>query len=149
MSDADQGVRRQSRHHSYLLQLLRRFGKFVAVQQDGTWSLDEARSGECEKNPKKRVFFFLPKKKKNLLIGHRRGGTPGDPISARGRDNVAKRLGRNELVDGPSVTRKHCEFETARGILEHRPLRLPSEPTNSLTGVFSAGRIEFRSLKTV
>jgi bifunctional enzyme CysN/CysC len=136
MIDADQGVRRQSRHHSYLLQLLGVREVAVAVNKMDLVDYDEARFREIETEYKSYL--------KGIGVEARRV----IPISAREGDNVASASDRMTWYDGPSVIETLAEFELPESS-EHRPLRLPLQDVYKFDDRrILAGRIESGSLKT-
>jgi bifunctional enzyme CysN/CysC len=136
MIDADQGVRRQSRHHSYLLQLLGVREVAVAVNKMDLVDYDEAR------------FRAIESEYTSYLEGIGITARRVIPISAREGDNVATASDRMDWYDGPSVIETLAEFELPESPID-RPLRLP------LQDVFKfddrrilAGRIESGTLRT-
>ncbi len=136
MIDADQGVRRQSRHHSYLLQLLGVREVAVAVNKMDLVDYDEAR------------FRAIESEYTSYLEGIGISARRVIPISAREGDNVATASDRMDWYDGPSVIETLSEFKLPESPVD-RPLRLP------LQDVFKfddrrilAGRIESGTLRT-
>jgi bifunctional enzyme CysN/CysC len=136
MIDADQGIRRQSRHHSYLLQLLGVREVAVAVNKMDLVDYDETRFRKIETEYKSYL--------KSIGLEARRV----IPISAREGDNVASASERMPWYDGPSIIETLAEFELSEPPVD-RPLRLP------LQDVFKfddrrilAGRIESGTLRT-
>ena len=136
MIDADQGVRRQSRHHSYLLQLLGVREVAVAVNKMDLVDYDEARFREIETEYKSYLAGIGVEARRVI------------PISAREGDNVASASDRMTWYDGPSVIETLAEFELPESS-EHRPLRLPLQDVYKFDDRrILAGRIESGSLKT-
>ena len=136
MIDANQGVRRQSRHHSYLLQLLGVREVAVAVNKMDLVDYDEAR------------FRAIESEYTSYLEGIGITARRVIPISAREGDNVATASDRMDWYDGPSVIETLAEFELPESPID-RPLRLP------LQDIFKfddrrilAGRIESGTLRT-
>lgn len=134
MIDADQGVRRQSRHHGYLLQLLGVREVAVAVNKMDLVGYDEARFREIESEY--RAYL------KEI------GVTPREiiPISAREGDNVANRSDRMGWYTGPTVIETLAAFappEPTTG----QPLRMPLQDVYKfddrriLAGRVESGRI--------
>jgi bifunctional enzyme CysN/CysC len=136
MIDADQGVRRQSRHHSYLLQLLGVQEVAVAVNKMDLVDYDEARFREIEAE----YTSYLA----GIGVTARRV----IPISAREGDNVASTSDRMGWYDGPSVIETLAEFELPASS-QDLPLRLPLQDVYKFDDRrILAGRIESGSLKT-
>ena len=136
MIDADQGVRRQSRHHSYLLQLLGVREVAVAVNKMDLVDYDEARFREIEAEYKAYLAGIGVQARRVI------------PISAREGDNVARASDRMGWYDGPSVIETLAEFELPESSRD-RPLRLPLQDVYKFDDRrILAGRIESGSLKT-
>jgi bifunctional enzyme CysN/CysC len=136
MIDADQGVRRQSRHHSYLLQLLGVQEVAVAVNKMDLVDYDEARFREIEAE----YTSYLA----GIGVTARRV----IPISAREGDNVASTSDRMGWYDGPSVIETLAEFELPASS-QDLPLRLPLQDVYKFDDRrILAGRIESGRLKT-
>lgn len=136
MIDADQGVRRQSRHHSYLLQLLGVREVAVAVNKMDLVDYDEARFREIETEYKSYL--------ESIGIQARRV----IPISAREGDNVATASDRMRWYDGPSVIETMAEFALPESPVD-RPLRLPLQDVYKFDDRrILSGRIESGNLKT-
>ena len=130
MIDADQGVRRQSRHHSYLLQLLGVREVAVAVNKMDLVDYDEAR------------FRQIETEYKSYLEGIGIQARRVIPISAREGDNVATASDRMSWYDGPSVIETMAEFELPESPVD-RPLRLPLQDVYKFDDRrILAGRIE-------
>ena len=112
MIDADQGVRRQSRHHMYLLQLLGVREVAVAVNKMDLVDYDEAR------------FRAIEAEYRAYLEGI--GITPREiiPISAREGDNVAAASDKMPWNTGPSIleTLRLFRYPTSA---DEQPLRMP------------------------
>lgn len=134
MIDADQGVRRQSRHHSYLLQLLGVREVAVAVNKMDLVDYDEARFREIESEYTSYLEGIGIKPRRVI------------PISAREGDNVATASDRISWYDGPSVIETMAEFELAESPVD-RPLRLPLQDVYKfddrriLSGRIESGRL--------
>ncbi|MBT4773586.1 MAG: adenylyl-sulfate kinase [Rhodospirillaceae bacterium] len=112
MIDADQGVRRQSRHHMYLLQLLGVREVAIAVNKMDLVDYDEAR------------FRTIETEYRQYLEGI--GITPRHiiPISAREGDNVATASKNMNWYEGPTILEALPQFEHPASAAE-QPLRLP------------------------
>lgn len=134
MIDADQGVRRQSRHHGYLLQLLGVREVAVAVNKMDLVDYDPARFREIESEYRAYLEGI--------------GVTPRQiiPISAREGDNVAQRSSSMDWYDGPTVIETLAEFtppQPATG----QPLRMPLQDVYKFDDRrILAGRVESGSL---
>lgn len=136
MIDADQGVRRQSRHHGYLLQLLGVREVAVAVNKMDLVDYDESRFREIERE----YTSYL----EGIGIQARRV----IPISAREGDNVAAASDRMSWYNGPSVIETLAEFELPESSKD-RPLRLPLQDVYKFDDRrILAGRIESGTLRT-
>jgi bifunctional enzyme CysN/CysC len=136
MIDADQGVRRQSRHHSYLLQLLGVHEVAVAVNKMDLVDYDEAR------------FRAIESEYTSYLEGIGISARRVIPISAREGDNVATASDRMDWYDGPSVIETLSEFEIPDSPVD-RPLRLPMQDVFKFDDRrILAGRIESGTLRT-
>lgn len=133
--DADQGVRSQSRHHGYLLQLLGVRQVAVAVNKMDLIDYDEER------------FRAIEREYRTYLEGL--GVTPTCiiPISARDGDNVAAVSDKMAWHNGPTVLDALAGFPPP---LEHNdaPLRLPLQDVYKFDDrrIF-AGRIESGRLR--
>lgn len=112
MIDADQGVRRQSRHHMYLLQLLGVREVAVAVNKMDLVDHDEERFRAIEAEYRQYLESI--------------GITPRQiiPISAREGDNVATASDRMNWYKGPTILETLPQFEHPASAVE-QPLRLP------------------------
>lgn len=112
MIDADQGVRRQSRHHGYLLQLLGVREVAVAVNKMDLVDYDEARFREIETEYRAYLdsIGIVPRQ----VV----------PISAREGDNVAEASARMAWYDGPTILETLPQFSHPPSAAE-KPLRLP------------------------
>lgn len=134
MIDADQGVRRQSRHHMYLLQLLGVREVAVAVNKMDLVDYDEAR------------FRAIETEYRQYLEGI--GITPRQiiPISAREGDNVATASDRMNWYKGPTILETLPQFEHPASSAE-LPLRLPLQDIYKFDERrILAGRIESGTL---
>ena len=134
MIDADQGVRRQSRHHMYLLQLLGVREVAVAVNKMDLVDYDEGRFREIEAEYR------------GYLEGI--GITPRQviPISAREGDNVASASDRMRWYKGPTILETLPQFEHPASATE-QALRLPLQDIYKFDERrILAGRIESGSL---
>ncbi len=128
--DADQGVRRQSRHHSYLLQLLGVSEVAVAVNKMDLVDYDEARFREIE--TEYRAYLEGIGVRARRVI----------PISAREGDNVATRSEEMGWYSGPTVLETLAEFERPESPVD-RALRLPLQDVYKFDDRrILAGRIE-------
>lgn len=136
MIDADQGVRRQSRHHSYLLQLLGVREVAVAVNKMDLVDYDEDRFHEIE--TEYRAYL------EGIGVAARRI----IPISAREGDNVAKASEQMDWYRGPTVIETLAEFALPQSPVD-RPLRLPLQDVYKFDDRrILAGRIESGTLTT-
>jgi bifunctional enzyme CysN/CysC len=136
MIDADQGVRRQSRHHSYLLHLLGIREVAVAINKMDLVDYDETRFREIETE----CLTYL----ESIGIKARRV----IPISAREGDNVVNSSDRMSWYDGPSVIDTLADFQRPDSP-NALPLRLPLQDIYKFDDRrILAGRIESGSLKT-
>jgi bifunctional enzyme CysN/CysC len=134
MIDADQGVRRQSRHHGYLLQLLGVTEVAVGVNKMDLVGYDEAR------------FRAIEAEYWTYLEGI--GITPRQvvPISAREGDNVANVSDRMAWYTGPTILDTLAQLERP-GSATDRPLRLPLQDIYKFDDRrILAGRIESGTL---
>jgi bifunctional enzyme CysN/CysC len=134
MIDADQGVRRQSRHHMYLLQLLGVREVSVAVNKMDLVDFDEAR------------FRAIETEYRQYLEGI--GITPRQiiPISARDGDNVATASKNMDWYNGPTILETLPQFEHPASSAE-QPLRLPLQDIYKFDERrILAGRIESGTL---
>ena len=130
MIDADQGVRRQSRHHGYLLQLLGVRDVAVAVNKMDLVDYDEARFREIESEYR------------SYLDGI--GVTPRRiiPISAREGDNIAQLSERMSWYDGATIIETLAEFTPPRPATG-QPLRMPLQDVYKFDDRrILAGRVE-------
>ncbi len=130
MIDADQGVRRQSRHHGYLLQLLGVRDVAVAVNKMDLVDYDEARFREIESEYR------------SYLDGI--GVTPRRiiPISAREGDNIAQLSERMSWYDGATIIETLAEFTPPRPAT-WQPLRMPLQDVYKFDDRrILAGRVE-------
>lgn len=130
MIDADQGVRRQSRHHGYLLQLLGVREVAVAVNKMDLVDYDADRFREIESEYR------------SYLDGI--GVTPRRiiPISAREGDNIAQPSERMSWYDGPTILETLAEFTPPRPATG-QPLRMPLQDVYKFDDRrILAGRIE-------
>ena len=130
MIDADQGVRRQSRHHGYLLQLLGVRDVAVAVNKMDLVDYDEARFREIESEYR------------SYLDGI--GVTPRRiiPISAREGDNIAQLSERMSWYDGATIIETLAEF-TPPWPATGQPLRMPLQDVYKFDDRrILAGRVE-------
>jgi len=130
MIDADQGVRRQSRHHGYLLQLLGVRDVAVAVNKMDLVDYDEARFREVESEYR------------SYLDGI--GVTPRRiiPISAREGDNIAQLSERMSWYDGATIIETLAEFTPPRPATG-QPLRMPLQDVYKFDDRrILAGRVE-------
>lgn len=130
MIDADQGVRRQSRHHGYLLQLLGVREVAVAVNKMDLVDYDADRFREIESEYR------------SYLDGI--GVTPRRiiPISAREGDNIAQSSERMSWYDGPTIIETLAEFTPPRPATG-QPLRMPLQDVYKFDDRrILAGRIE-------
>ncbi|HCP00633.1 MAG: adenylyl-sulfate kinase [Alphaproteobacteria bacterium] len=135
MIDADQGIRRQSRHHMYLLQLLGVREVAVAVNKMDLVKYDEGR------------FRAIEAEYRLYLEGI--GITPRQviPISAREGDNVATPSERMCWFNGPSFLETLPQFAPPESTAE-RPLRLPLQDVYKFDERrILAGRIESGTLR--
>jgi bifunctional enzyme CysN/CysC len=136
MIDADQGVRRQSRHHSYLLQLLGVSEVAVAVNKMDLVNYNEDRFREIE--TEYRTYL------EGIGVTARRI----IPISAREGDNVAKASEQMNWYRGPTVIETLAEFALPQSPVD-RPLRLPLQDVYKFDDRrILAGRIESGTLTT-
>ena len=134
MIDADQGVRRQSRHHMYLLQLLGVREVAVAVNKMDLVDYDEARFRTIETEYSRYLESI--------------GITPRHiiPISAREGDNVATSSENMSWYKGPSILETLPHFELPASASE-QPLRLPLQDIYKFDERrILAGRIESGSV---
>ena len=134
MIDADQGVRRQSRHHMYLLQLLGVREVAVAVNKMDLVDYDEARFRTIETEYSRYLESI--------------GITPRHiiPISAREGDNVATSSENMSWYKGPSILETLPQFELPASASE-QPLRLPLQDIYKFDERrILAGRIESGSV---
>ncbi len=134
MIDADQGVRRQSRHHMYLLQLLGVREVAVAVNKMDLVDYDEER------------FRAIETEYRQYLEGI--GITPRQiiPISAREGDNVASASTKMDWYEGPTVLETLPQFRHPVSAVD-QPLRLPLQDVYKFDDRrILAGRIESGSL---
>jgi bifunctional enzyme CysN/CysC len=130
MIDADQGVRRQSRHHGYLLQLLGVRDVAVAVNKMDLVDYEEARFREIESEYR------------SYLDGI--GVTPRRiiPISAREGDNIAQLSERMSWYDGATIIETLAEFTPPRPATG-QPLRMPLQDVYKFDDRrILAGRVE-------
>ncbi len=135
MIDADQGVRRQSRHHVYLLQLLGVREVAVVVNKMDLVGYDEAR------------FRDIETEYREYLKGI--GITPREiiPISAREGDNVATASEKMPWYKGPSILATLPTFEHPASA-EELPLRMPLQDIYKFDERrILAGRIESGTLE--
>lgn len=135
MIDADQGVRRQSRHHGYLLQLLGVTEVAVAVNKMDLVDFDEAR------------FREIDREYRAYLDGI--GITPRAvvPISAREGDNVARTSEHMGWYRGPTILDTLARLERP-GSAADAPLRLPLQDVYKFDDRrILAGRIESGELR--
>jgi bifunctional enzyme CysN/CysC len=130
MIDADQGVRRQSRHHGYLLQLLGVTEVAVGVNKMDLVDYDEAR------------FRAIETEYRAYLDGIGIAPCQVIPISAREGDNVAHRSERMAWYDGPTVLDTLAMLERPTSAAD-KPLRLPLQDVYKFDERrILAGRIE-------
>ncbi|MBO6782916.1 MAG: adenylyl-sulfate kinase [Alphaproteobacteria bacterium] len=128
--DADQGVRRQSRHHSYLLQLLGVREVAVAVNKMDLVGYDEARFREIETEYRGYLEGIGVRPRRVI------------PISAREGDNVAVASANMDWYAGPTVLDTLAEFERPESPVD-RALRLPLQDVYKFDDRrILAGRIE-------
>ena len=135
MIDADQGVRRQSRHHMYLLQLLGVREVAVAVNKMDLVDYDEAR------------FRAIEAEYRAYLEGI--GITPREiiPISAREGDNVAAASEKMAWYTGPSILETLPQFRHPASA-EEQPLRMPLQDIYKFDERrILAGRVESGALE--
>jgi len=135
MIDADQGVRRQSRHHMYLLQLLGVREVAVAVNKMDLVDYDEAR------------FRGVEAEYRAYLQGI--GITPREiiPISAREGDNVAAASEKMPWYTGPSILETLPQFRHPASA-DEKPLRMPLQDIYKFDERrILAGRIESGALQ--
>ncbi len=133
--DADQGVRRQSRHHSYLLQLLGVREVAVAVNKMDLVDYDEKRFRQIEAEYRSYLEGIGVRARRVI------------PISAREGDNVANASTNMSWYTGPTVLETLAEFERPESSVD-RPLRLPLQDVYKFDDRrILAGRIESGRLK--
>lgn len=128
--DADHGVRSQSRHHGYLLQLLGVHQVAIVVNKMDLIDYDEARFREIEREYR------------SYLEGIDVTPTCVIPISARDGDNIATPSDKMEWHNGPTVIGALGGFVPPAGN-DDAPLRLPLQDVYKFDDrrIF-AGRIE-------
>ncbi len=128
--DADQGVRSQSRHHGYLLQLLGVRQVAVVVNKMDLIGYDEEK------------FHAIEQEYRNYLEGLGVTPTCVIPISARDGDNIASASDNLAWHKGPTVLGALAGFAPPLGN-EDAPLRLPLQDVYKFDDrrIF-AGRIE-------
>lgn len=134
MIDADQGVRRQSRHHMYLLQLLGVREVAIAVNKMDLVDHSEARFRAIETEYRQYLEAI--------------GITPRQiiPISAREGDNVATASEKMDWYKGPTILETLPQFEYPASTVE-QPLRLPLQDIYKFDERrILAGRIESGTL---
>ena len=133
--EADQGVRRQSRHHMYLLKLLGVREVTVAVNKMDLVDYDEGRFQEIEAEYRRYLEGI--------------GITPREiiPVSAREGDNVASRSKNMGWYSGPCILESLPRFEHPASA-EAQALRLPLQDVYKFAERrILAGRIESGTLR--
>lgn len=128
--DADQGVRGQSRHHGYLLQLLGVHQVAVVVNKMDLIGYDPER------------FRSIEAEYRSYLEGIKVAPTCVIPISARDGDNIATPSERLAWHKGPTVLEALSGFAQPEG-RDDAPLRLPLQDVYKFDDrrIF-AGRVE-------
>jgi len=133
--DAEEGVREQTKRHSYVLSLLGLKQITVVINKMDLVGYKEERFNEV----KKELLDFLG----NLGI------EPAYviPISAKKGDNVAKKSENMPWYEGKTVLESLDSFQPRKS-LEDRPLRLPIQDVYKIDDKrINAGRIESGTIK--